>query len=110
MRVVESPIIPDNDKEPQPLSFLRCDWPLMKCIQECHEALCVVWANSGDMESDNLIGDGSTHGYVGTPLSWNCESSPVPNEVPSTSPHFAEIEDMMCPRSFKQNYNERGSS
>ena len=52
-RVVERHIVPDDDEEwharPQQPSLLRWDQPVMKCIQECYEALGVVWANSGDM-------------------------------------------------------------
>lgn len=92
----ESDHYPDNDERQharrQQPSLLRWDQPLMKCIQECYEAF-------GNM----VIGEGSTQCYVGAPLSWNC--GPVPNEVPSRTPHFTEIEtgfinineEVMCP-------------
>lgn len=79
----------------------------MKCIQECYESFGVGWVNGGDIAQDTIIGDGSTRGYVGTPLSWNSESGPVSSEVPSTTPDFTGAdfisinEDMMCSLSFK---------
>ncbi len=118
-RVVESHIVPNYDIQtharPQQPSLFGWNQYFFQCIKKCDEAFCIVWANSWYV--DPIIGDGSTHGDIGTPLTWHCDSGPLPNDVPPASPHFTEVEAgfihknqfVMCPFSFKLHYSLRNS-
>ncbi len=95
-RVVESNIVPNYDIQtharPQQPSLFGWNQYFFQCIKKCDEAFCMVWANSWYVAKDPIIGDGSTHGDIGTPLTWHCDSGPLPNDVPPASPHFTEVE------------------
>ncbi len=118
-RVVESNIVPNYDIQtharPQQPSLFGWNQYFFQCIKKCDEAFCIVWANSWYVAKDPIIGDGSTHGDIGTPLTWHCDSGPLPNDVPPASPHFTEVEAgfihknefVMCPFSFKLHYSLR---
>ncbi len=116
-RVVVSNIVPNYDiqthaRHQQP-SLFGWNQYFFQCIKKCDEAFCIVWANSWYVVKDPIIGDGSTHGDIGTPLTWHCDSGPLPNDVPPASPHFTEVEAgfihknefVMCPFSFKLHYS-----
>ncbi len=109
------PVIRQTHARPQQPSLFGWNQYFFQCIKKCDEAFCIVWANSWYVAKDPIIGDGSTHGDIGTPLTWHSECGPLPNDVPPASPHFTEVEAgfihknefVMCPFSFKLHYSLR---
>lgn len=81
-----------------PLSLFRWNQSFIQCVKKFDEASCIVWADMWPyVAKDAIIGDGSTHGDIGAPLTWHCNSGPLSDDVPPACPHFREVEaGFMC--------------
>lgn len=117
-RVVEGNAVQNDNTQshvrPHQPSLFRWNQSFIQRMQKYDEVFCIVWADSWYMAKDPIIGDGSTHD-VGVPLTWHCNSGPLPKDVLPASPHFREAEAgfnhiheyVACPCSFKLHYSLR---